>query len=370
MDRRLRLRLLPFVVLLVAGACGRPSEMDFLQARADALATSHPPGGVILAIIEPDGKVIAASAGRQSGGDPIPIDGRVRIGSVTKTFVAVLVLQLVDDGKVDLDAPARSYVTNSPLPPDVTVRDLLQHTSGLPGDAQPGFLARIQGQPEKPRTPKEILAFSHDVPPLFEPGTSWSYSNTNYIYLGLLIERVTGMPVARVLRTRIIQPLGLEDTYLAGAEEGPPVIRAPVRIGDREFPYDYPYTSIVTSAWTAGAMVSSAADVGTFFNALFAGRLISRSALREMRTIAPGSEADDPPSGYGLGLTEWHPSEYPGVRLYGHGGGISSFVTLAFHDPLSGVTYFAAGTDLGMDFKPTMLEMIGFINGADGRVPE
>jgi D-alanyl-D-alanine carboxypeptidase len=120
----------------------------------------------------------------------------------------------------------------------------------------------------------------------------------------LLIEDVTGMPVANVLRTRIIQPLGLDDTYLAGAEEGPTVIRAPVRIGDREFPYDYPYTSIVTSAWTAGAMVSSAADLGTFFRALFAGRLISRSALVEMTTIAPGSQADDPPSGYGLGLTE------------------------------------------------------------------
>jgi D-alanyl-D-alanine carboxypeptidase len=65
------------------------------------------------------------------------------------------------------------------------------------------------------------------VPPLFEPGTGWNYSNTNYIYLGLLIEDVTGMPVANVLRTRIIQPLGLDDTYLAGAEQGPPVIRAP-----------------------------------------------------------------------------------------------------------------------------------------------
>ncbi len=117
-------------------------------------------------------------------------------------------------------------------------RDLLQHTSGLPGDAQPGFLERIQGQPDQPLTPQEILAFTRDVPPLFEPGTSWSYSNTNYIYLGLLIEDVTGMPVAKVLRTRIIQPLGLDDTYLAGAEKGPPVIRAPIRIGDREFPYD------------------------------------------------------------------------------------------------------------------------------------
>jgi D-alanyl-D-alanine carboxypeptidase len=156
---------------MVAGACGRPNATDFLQSSADALVRSDSPGGVILAIVQPDGKVIAASAGHQSGGDPIPTDGRVRIGSVTKTFVAVLVLQLVDEGRVELDAPARTYVTNPPPPAGVTVRDLLQHTSGLPGDAQPGFLERIQGQPNQPLTPHEILAFTRDVPPLFEPGT-------------------------------------------------------------------------------------------------------------------------------------------------------------------------------------------------------
>jgi D-alanyl-D-alanine carboxypeptidase len=361
--RRARLRPLPFAVLLLAGACGRPNATDFLQARADALVKSNAPGGLILAIVQPEGKVIAASAGHESGGDPIPTDGRVRIGSVTKTFVAVLVLQLVDEGRVDLDAPARTYVTDPRPPADVTVRDLLQHTSGLPGDAQPGFLERIQGQPKQPLSPQEILAFTRDVPPLFEPGTRWSYSNTNYIYLGLLIEDVTGMPVAKVLRTRIIQPLGLDDTYFAGAEKGPPVIRAPIRIGDHEFPYDYPYTSIATSAWTAGAMVSSAADLGTFFRALFAGKLLSHSALEEMTTIAPGSQADEPPSGYGLGLTEWHPAEYSGMELYGHGGGIAGFLTLVFHDPIKGITYFAAGTDLRLDFKPTMLEMVSYING-------
>ena len=198
------------------------------------------------------------------------------------------------------------------------------------------------------------------MPLLFDPGTRWSYSNINYIYLGLLLEAVTGTSVANVLRTRITKPLGLSDTYLAGAESGPPVIRAPIRIGDQDFPYDYPYTSTATSAWTAGAMVSSAADLGAFFRALFDGRLISDAALKQMMTAAPGSESTDPPSGYGLGLTVWRPAEYPGVTLYGHGGGIAGFLTLVFHDPASGITYFAAGTDLTMDFKPTMLAMVGF----------
>jgi CubicO group peptidase (beta-lactamase class C family) len=146
---------------------------------------------------------------------------------------------------------------------------------------------------------------------------------------------------------------------LAGAEGGPPVIRAPIHIDDMNLPYDYPYNSIATAAWASGAMVSSAADLGTFFRALFDGRLISKSALRQMTAIAAGSEAEDPPSGYGLGLTEWHPIQHPGLHLYGHGGGIPGFLTLVFYDPMTEITYFAAGTDLSLDFKPTMLEMVG-----------
>jgi D-alanyl-D-alanine carboxypeptidase len=347
----------------VSATRSRADATAFLQTQADALVDPQAVGGAILAIVQPDGQIAAAASGHQSGGDPIPSDGRVRIGSVTKTFVAVLVMQLADERKIDLDAPARTYIADPALPDAVTVRELLNHTSGIPGNAQKGFLERVEGSPERALTPEEVLRFIRGVPPLFEPGTGWSYSNMNYIFLGLLIERVTGMPVARVLRARIVDPLGLRDTYLAGDEEGPPVIRTPIRISDRMVPSDYPYTSIATSAWTSGAMVSSAADLGTFFSALFDGRLVSSAALEQMTTVAPGSEADDPPSGYGLGITEWHPARYPGMHLYGHGGGIAGFLTLVFHDPASGITYFAAGTDLGMDFKPTMLAMIGYMAG-------
>jgi D-alanyl-D-alanine carboxypeptidase len=361
--KRVRLQLLPCVVLTVAGACGRPDATDFLQARADALVRSDTPGGVILAIVRPSGEVIAVSAGHQSGGGPIPTDGRVRIGSVTKTFMAVLVLQLADEGRVDLDAPARTYVTNPPPQAGVTVRDLLQHTSGLPGDAQPGFLERIQGQPNHPLTPQQILAFTRDVPPLFEPGTGWSYSNTDYIYLGLLIEDVTGLAVANVLRARIIQPLGLDDTYPRRRRTGTAChsrshtnrrARVPLRLSvhfDRDERVDGRRHGFIRRR------------PRPFFRALFAGKLISQSALGEMTSIAPGSQVDDPPSGYGLGLTEWHPAEFPGMELYGHGGGIAGFLTLVFHDPAKGITYFAAGTDLRLDFKPTMLEMVSYING-------
>jgi CubicO group peptidase (beta-lactamase class C family) len=98
-----------------------------------------PRGGVILAIVRPSGGVIAASAGHQSGGGPIPTNGRVRIGSVTKTFMAVLVLQLVDEGRVDLDAPARTYVTHPPSPAGVTVRDSCNTRAASPATRSQGY---------------------------------------------------------------------------------------------------------------------------------------------------------------------------------------------------------------------------------------
>jgi D-alanyl-D-alanine carboxypeptidase len=103
--------------------------------------------------------------------------------------------------------------------------------------------------------------------------------DTNFIFLGLLLQAVTDTSVGSLLRSRIIEPLGLRDTYLAGSEEGLPVIRTPIGLRDRVVGGEYPYTSIATSAWTAGAMVSSARDLGAFFSALFDGRLVSESAL-------------------------------------------------------------------------------------------
>ena len=360
----MRHRVVACAALLLAATCTPANLTPFLQAKADAFVKPETLGGVILAIGERDGHVSAASAGHQSDAGPIPADGRVRIGSVTKTFVAVVVLQLADEGKISLDASARTYVSDPGLPADVTVRNLLQHTSGIPNYVeQPGFADLVRPTPERAVTPQEVLGLLRDVPPLFEPGSKWSYSNTNYVYLGLLIEAVTGKPVERALRTRIIEPLGLRDTYFAGRERGPPVIHAPIVVGGDPYPYNYPYTSSATSTWTAGAMVSSAADLGAFFAALFDGRLISNHALQQMKAIAPGSETKDPPAGYGLGLTVWTPAEYPGLTLYGHGGGVPGFSTLVFHDPDKGITYFAVCNDPRRDLKQTMLDMVGRMTG-------
>ena len=349
-----------------AGSASGPASgtVAFLQAQADSIQIDGA-GGAILAIELPDGRILAAASGHQSGGDPVPTDGRVRIGSLTKTFIAVLVLQLVDEGKVGLDASARTYVHIPSLPRRVTVRELLQHTSGLPGYGygDPQLVDLIQRHPKRALTPEDILRLSRGVPASFDPGGGWGYSNTNYIYLGLLLEAVTDMPVATILRDRISEPLGLEETYLAGDEPGPAVIRAPISVpageaGTLRFGPGYPYRAIATSAWTSGALVSSASDLGVFFRALFHGHLISAEALHQMTVPARGCESDNPPSSYGLGLTEWQPPELSGEMLFGHGGGIPGFLTLVFYEPDNGVTYFAAATDLDLDLKPSLVAMV------------
>lgn len=378
--RRVANLILPWMIALAVGSasCTAEPSPTWLQLEADRLIKEDTTGGgVILAIVEADGdQIAAASPGAQTDGDPIRPDQRFRIGSVTKTFVATVVLQLYDEGLVDLDAPAADYLSEPTMPEGVTVRQLLGHTSGAPEYVgHEGYWERVRGSPAVPLTPRDILNFIRDDPPLFEPGARWSYSNTNYIYLGLLIEAVTGVEVATSLRDRIFDRLGLEDTSLAGDEEGPPVVQAPVWIPEEPRPtcdvclvglqYDYPYASTATGAWTAGAIVSSAADLATFFTALFDGTLISNGALGQMISGEPLSGGHDPVVGYGLGLTEYAPAEYnssdPDLTFYGHGGGLPGFITHVWHEPDTGTTIVAASTDGRIDLLPATLAMARYV---------
>ncbi|MGH2556959.1 MAG: serine hydrolase domain-containing protein, partial [Actinomycetota bacterium] len=364
--------------LLLAVSCAAEPSSAWLQLEADRLIKEDTTGGgVILAIVEADGDVTAAaSPGTKTDDHPIRPDHRFRIGSVTKTFVATVVLQLHDEGLVDLDAPAADYFPEPTMPEGVTVRHLLGHTSGAPEYVgHEGYWERVRGSPAVPLTQREILNFIRDDPPLFDPGDRWSYSNTNYIYLGLLIEAVTGKEVAAVLRDRVTGPLGLEDTYMAGDEVGPPVVQAPIWIPEVPshscdeclvgLQYDYPYASTATGAWTAGAIVSSAADLATFFTALFNGTLISRDALGQMTSGEPLSGGHDPVVAYGLGLTKYAPAEYdaaePDITFYGHGGGLPGFSTLVWHEPRSRATLILMSTDARIDLTPAALVMAHYV---------
>lgn len=340
---------------IVATACGATSADDSppldSSALADALETVWMPdvGAVMATVMTADGSVEHASRGTDAGGNPPGPDDSFRVGSITKVFTAVLVMTLVDAGAVDLDAPAQDYVTRVGVPSDVRVRDLLQHSSGIANYTDIGsFWDDVTSDDGRVWQPDEIIDIVDGAVRRFEPGSEFGYSNTNYILLGMLIEEVTGMPYASVLDDTILEPLGLDDTYLAGSQDGAGPFDGFTRIfGDPSTPIRDDYTSIATSAWAAGAMVSTPVDLHRFLSALFAGELVSGSLVTEMT-------ANDE---YGLGI-ERRVTE-GGAVVHGHSGSIAGYHTFVAHSPATGSTGFWVATSDFVDLDPAIDPIAG-----------
>lgn len=269
---------------------------------------------------------------------------RFRVGSLTKPFVATVLLQLASEGALRLDDPVGRWLPGLPLgrygasvgDPSraVTVRQLLGHTSGIPDyTSNPAvrydyFSARFLAERWATHSPRELVRASLARPPLFAPGKGWSYSNTNYVLAGMVIERVTGHPYAREIERRVLRPLGLRDTSLPGTSTAVPG------------PHGRAYSTLFTGrrearvrdvtalnpslAGASGEMISSTRDLARFTRALLTGGLLPPRQLREMKTTvaAPGDER------YGLGLTARTLS--CGVTVWGHEGTIHGSRSSAF----------------------------------------
>jgi D-alanyl-D-alanine carboxypeptidase len=287
-------------------------------------------GGGIAVLSIRDGETTTAVAGNtNAAGDPIVADTPFRVGSISKPFVATMVMQLVDEGSVDLDEALSTYLPNTPIGGDVPIRMLLNHSSGLRNYTdQSAFIPDVFEDRNRVFTPDEILAWVENAV-TDEPGQHFAYSNTNYILLGQLIESVTGTDLDTALRQRISEPLGLEATRFATVETANPArLAAPwspaVFDGDSDAAYD----SIASSAWAAGSLTSTTSELATFFDALFTGKLVSPAALAEMTGAGP--------DGYGLGLGVL--DHQSGTRFYGHGGAIPGYTSFAAFDPSTGDT--------------------------------
>jgi D-alanyl-D-alanine carboxypeptidase len=227
--------------------------------------------------------------------------GRFRVGSITKTFVSTVVLQLVAERRLGLDDPVTRWLPGLiPGGAQITLHNLLQHTSGLYNYTDTLFSSvdaylRIR---YRSFTPNELVAIAAAEPPLFPPGTSWSYSNTNYIGLGLVVQRVTGRPYAAEVARRILRPLRMEHTELPGTALGIPGPHAhgylPIQQGNQTVPLDITRLN-PSAAWAAGEVISTTADLNRLYRAQLAGRLLPAPILREMLT--PTGPID-----YGLGI--------------------------------------------------------------------
>ncbi len=254
---------------------------------------------------------------------------RFRVGSVTKSFVATVVLQLVAEGRISLDdAIERALPGVVPDGRDITIRQLLGHTSGLYD-----YLDVVMSKPDPIRTartadytPQDLIAMSAAHGPQFAPGTSWAYSNTNYVVLGLLVEHLTGRPLGEEITRRIVRPLHLRNTSFPGTAHlsGPHLDGYEWLDGPTAAPTDL--TEFSPSAiWGAGTMISTADDLNHFYRALFGGALLPPELLAQMRTPHP---IDDNGRAYGLGLESR--TYCAGHPAWGHSGSVAGYETFSF----------------------------------------
>ncbi|MFJ9624949.1 serine hydrolase domain-containing protein [Streptomyces sp. NPDC101181] len=311
-------------------AAARTSDHARLRAILHRLTTvDGGPGALIETRDRRGGMVLTSGVADIRSGVPVRGDSRFRIGSMTKTFVATVVLQLAGERRVALDAPVERYLPGVVRGHGndgrrITVRQLLQHTSGVPD-----FLAHLRPQdivadPLAHHDARDLVNLALAHRPDFEPGTGWRYSNTGYLLAGMIVERVTGHGYGEEIRRRVIEPLGLHATSVPGTD---PRIPGPHPRGYVRPGADAPLKDITAVnpaiGGAAGEMISSGNDLNRFLDALIRGGLLRPAQLREMRRTRPTGGDDG--RRYGLGL-ESRPLPCGGVS-WGHTGDFLGYET-------------------------------------------
>jgi TolB protein len=270
----------------------------------------------VIVLVSAAGKEYVATAGARRP----RADQRFRVGSVTKTFTATLVLKLVAEGRLRLDGTLEDHVPGVvPRGEEITIRQLLQHRSGLVDYTDDRYLSWLKRASRSRATrPIDMLRFAGSKPLAFDPGAQAGYSNTNYIALGLVIEKVTGRTYAEELERRILRPLELEHTELAKTR------RLPDLKGEVPAPPGWPKEVDWLNwniSWAAGAIVSNARDLSRFYSALLSAQVLSDASLATMKETVPAGGG----AGVGLGIFS---TELPCGRSWGNGGSIIEYATL------------------------------------------
>jgi D-alanyl-D-alanine carboxypeptidase len=340
---RWALALLAFAAVVALGLPGRAhaatAAPPALGQALDRLVADGAPGAI--ALERHDGKEWHAASGVAdlATQEPISPRDRYRIGSITKGFVSTVVLQLVGERRLSLDDTVEQWLPGVvPNGAAITVRELMNHTSGLYDYIDEPLYVGFLRDPLRTWQPLELVRLAVAHPPLFAPGARWSYSNTNYILLGLIVAAVQKRPAALQMaspasevRRRIIAPLGLRHTSFPVTD---PDIRGPYAHGylidpppELGLPAILDTTRVNPSfVWTAGAIVSTLDDVADFHRALFTGRLLDPEQQRELETTVVAAPDID----YGLGVLRL---QTPCGAAWGHDGAMPSAVNISLTSP-------------------------------------
>lgn len=316
------------LLLAVPSTAHATTDSDRLERLAHKVVEAGAPGSIVSQRVGQHTAAGASGVADVRTGRTANVDDRYRIGSNTKTMVAVVVLQLVEEGELGLDDSVAALLPDLGLDERITVRHLLQHTSGFHTDT---MLGKGEYSYDAMRfryfAPEELVEIALTNPaPRPEPGTHHEYSNTNYVLAGMLIEEITGNPVEYELQHRILTPLRLDDTsfervspFILGSH-----LRGYLPQGQGKPPYDTTTYSF-SWVWTAGAVVSTADDQTRFLQGLFDGDLLSPGMLDAMTDV----NAD----GYGLGVFRVPVPCVPGGYAYGHNGIVFGYTSWVLSTP-------------------------------------
>lgn len=266
---------------------------------------------------------------------PVKPDMVHRVGSISKTFTAVAVLQQAERGRVELDAPVGRYLPDLGIPDGVTVRMLLNHTSGIADYILPAYPSFLEDSPRsldenrfRTFSPRELIRLGLEAPPTTEPGEKFAYSNTNYIILGELLHKVTRVKAEDYITRHVIRPAGLRHTYFPRTPfiQGPHSKAYEGLYGLIDPPKDYSvYTPTIFGP--AGALISTMEDLNRFYRLLLGGKLLRPAELAEMKTTVPVyNENGQVVMNYGLGL---YNLDLGCGAFWGHDGGVWGMGTQA-----------------------------------------
>ena len=301
---------------------------EVLRAALQAVVDAGASGAIALVDDGEHRREVAVGSARLDPPEAIRTVDQVRVGSITKTAMATITLQLVGEGRLSLHDSVEHWLPGVvPNGSAITIQMLLNHTSGIfnyTNDQE--FFATLIAHPFRHWTPPELIAVANAHPPVFPPGQGWSYSNTNYILIGLVLEAVTGQPVQELVANRIVRPLHLRHTFFAtsAAFRGPYAHGyAPPSISGDGY-LDLSGWS-PSWGWAAGALVSNAGDLARFYRALLSGRLLRPALLQRMLTTVDTGVGIR----YGLGIFT---VATPCGTLWGHDGSIPGYLSFAYND--------------------------------------
>jgi D-alanyl-D-alanine carboxypeptidase len=340
---RSRLRAIDLPLLCAALVLGAPvtaqqpaaSLPEALQRKLDELRERSGVPGITAGIVLVDGTSIGLASGLADTvtREPMRPSSLLLQGSVGKTYVAAVALQLVQEGRLDLDAKVSTYLGDEswfaqvPNHADVTVRQLMNHTSGIVRyEFDERFIADLLAQPDRIWRPEEQIAYLFGSEPPFAAGAGWDYSDTNYLILGLIIERLTGETYYAELRRRVLEPLSLANTVPSDRRRIPGLVQG---YGGPENPFG-PAEMLVDGVfafnpqfeWTGGGIASTAEDLARWGKALYEGRAFDATLLPVMLDGVPARLG--PNTRYGLGVII---RATPLGESWGHSGFFPGYLT-------------------------------------------